>query len=585
MALDAGMVSAITAELSDRLTNSKIEKIYQPEKDQIVFIVRAGGEICKLCASASSNNPRVNITTLPKENPAVPPMFCTLLRKHLAGGKIVSVKQYGFERAIEIGFDAKDEMGFAIRRYLICELLGKFSNLIFTDENYRILGVVKPVDFTTSTKRQVLPGMTYEMPPLQDKADPTQTDKDSFYALYDQSSLDVRADKWITNSFLGISSLVAREIVKRAGGESDALLSDLNRTVFCGCFLDVFSDIQNKNFQPCLVKKEGKCFEFCFMPITQYGAGCEVLQYASVSELLDVFYATRENEERLHTRAQDLLHLVTGAIARIDRKMQAQNKELAECDEKERYKQYGDLITANLYALKRGDTEVCLVNYYDESMPEVTLTLDSRLTPAANAQRYYKKYAKLKNAEEELTKQLILAEDERKYLESVWDLLNRATGQSDLADIREELSLAGYASRMRKQEIGGKKKTATKPIRYRTSSGYTVYVGRNNLQNDELSFKRAEKEDYWFHVHAAPGSHAILCCAGQPEPPAEDFTEAAMIAAYHSSLADGAMVTVDYTKARHLKRAPGAKPGFVIYHTNYSANVIPDKEKVSKLLD
>ena len=585
MALDAGMVAAIANELSVRLTNGKIEKIHQPEKDQIVFVMRAGGEICKLCASASSNNPRVNITSLPKENPAVPPMFCTLLRKHLAGGKVASVRQYGFERVIEIGFDAKDEMGFSIRRYLICELLGKFSNLIFTDESYRILGVVKPVDFTTSTKRQVLPGMIYEMPPAQDKLDPTSVTKEQFYSLFGSADPSQRCDKWITASFLGISSLVAREIVCLSGGRTEDTLSLMNSTVLFQSFTEVFDRIRGNRFDPCLIRKDKKAVEYSFMPISQYGGGAEAVQIDSVSALLDAYYAERENEERLHTRAQDLLHLVNGALARLDRKTEAQQRELAECKEKDLYKQYGDLITANLYALKRGDTEVCLVNYYDEAMPEVTLTLDSRLTPTANAQRYYKRYAKLKSAESELQKQLLISADERKYLESVLDLLKRATGQSDLADIRDELAVAGYASRMRKHEQSGKKKAQTKPIRYRTSAGYTVYVGRNNLQNDELSFKRAQKEDFWFHVHGAPGSHVILCCAGLPEPPAEDFTQAAMIAAYHSSLEEGAMVTVDYTKARHLKRPPGAKPGFVIYHTNYSANVIPDKEKVLALLD
>ncbi len=584
MALDAGMIAAITAELDERLTNGKIEKIYQPEKDQVVFIMRAGGEICKLCASASSNNPRVNITAIPKENPAVPPMFCTLLRKHLAGGKVAGVRQYGFERVIEIAFDAKDEMGYLIRRYLICELLGKFSNLIFTDENYRILGVVKPVDFTTSSKRQVLPGMTYEMPPLQDKEDPLFATKESFSALHQNSAPQMKCEKWIIAKFLGISSLVAREITYRACNSADALLEEVDVSALWDAFANVILQIKEKTFTSCLLKKDGKSVEYSFISIAQYGASCERVDFASVSALLDAYYEARESEERLHTRAQDLLRLVTNALSRLDRKTEAQRKELAECRDKECYKQYGDLITSNLYALKRGDTEVCLVNYYDEAMPEVTLTLDSRLSPAANAQRYYKRYAKLKTAEEELTKQLAVGESERRYLESVWDLLQRAAGPSDLTDIRDELAQAGYASRIRKNEMQGKKKAATKPLRYRTTNGYIVFVGRNNLQNDDLSFKKAEKEDFWFHVHGAPGSHVILCCAGMPEPPAEDFTEAAMIAAYHSSLSDGAMVTVDYTKARHLKRPPGAKPGFVIYHTNYSANVVPNKDKVAKLL-
>lgn len=584
MALDAGMVAAIAAELNEKLSNGKIEKIHQPEKDQVVFIMRAGGEILRLCASASSNNPRVNITTLPKENPAVPPMFCTMLRKHLSGGKIAGVRQYDFERVIEIAFDAKDEMGFPIRRYLICELLGKFSNLIFTDENYRILGVVKPVDFTTSSKRQVLSGMRYEMPPAQDKRNPIAIEKEEFYTVLAESDPSCRCDKWITANFLGVSSLVAREISYLASGNVDTEVGQIHRTVLWQCFSEVFSSIKENSYRPCIVKKESKALEYSFLPITQYGSGCQTEEFSSVSHLLDAFYESRENEERLHTRAQDILHLVTNALSRLDRKCDAQNKELAECRDKEKYKQYGDLITANLYALKRGDTEVTLVNYYDEEMPEVTLTLDSRLSPSANAQRYYKKYTKFKNAELELTKQLAISADERRYLESVWDLLRRATGISDLADIRSELSQAGYASRIRKNEPKSQKKSATKPHIYRTSGGYTVLVGRNNLQNDELSFKKAEKEDFWFHVHNAPGSHVLLCCAGQPEPPAEDFTEAAMIAAYHSSLSDGAMVTVDYTKARHLKRPPGAKPGFVIYHTNYSANVVPDKDKVLSLM-
>ena len=581
MALDAGMIRCLTHEISNEIVQSRVDKIHQPEKDEIDLFIHTPRGTKKLLISASSGNPRINLTNQVKENPDTPPVFCTLLRKHLLGGRIISMNQLDFERAVIIKFESRDEMGFLSEKNLICEIMGKFSNIVLTDEKLKILGVIKPLDFTDSEKRQLLPGMIYEMPPKQDKKNPLMENREGFLATV-AARPQKPADKLIVESYGGIAPLVAREMVYRSSRACDTLVCDLDAEVLWQNFSSVMDCLKTNNYKNTLVTRDKRPFEFSFIELFQYCKTAETVQYESASLMLDDFYYQRDTLDRMHSRANDLFKLVSNAEHRLKKKMQLQMKELIDCDEKEKFKQYADLITSNLWALKPGDEKVKLINYYSESMEEITIKLDKRLTPAKNAQMYYKKYNKLKNAERELAKQIELGEKELEYIYTVFDSLSRATSQTELDEIRGELASSGYASKM-KYKNSDKKKQKPKLSEYKTTNGYRVLCGKNNIQNDYLTFDVAEKYDYWFHVKNSPGSHVVLVCAGLEEPPAEDFTEAAIIAATNSKLADGEKVTVDYTLVKNIKKPPSSKPGYVIYHTNYAAYVTPDPLLCKKL--
>ncbi len=584
MAFDAGMVAALKDELKEVLYGGRVDKIHQPEKDETDIFIRAGGKTLKLLISASSGSPRINISSAQKDNPSVPPAFCILLRKHLSGARITDIYQPDFERMAVIEFEARDEMGFVSKKKLIVEIIGKFSNMILADEAGKIIGVAKPLDFTDSEKRQLLNGMIYEMPPKQDKQNPLEATKTGFYAAVSNSG-DMPCDKFIIKNYLGISPLIAREISYRASGSTDTPIGEIPFESLWAEFSKIISSIKNAEYSPCIVKIDGKLTEFSFVTITQYGKKAEVISFLSPSEMIEEFFIQRDTAERVRSRAQDIFRTMSNAEHRLKKKIEIQKKELLDCTEKEKYKEYADLITANLYAIKQGQSRVSLINYYSEDMEEVTLELDTRLTPVKNAQNYYKKYAKMKNAEVELAKQIEIAEKELEYVYSVFDALGRASGASELEEIRNELSKTGYASRIRKKQMGSLKKSKPKLTEYETTNGYRVLCGKNNTQNDYLTFEVAEKMDYWFHVKNSPGSHVVLVCAGLPEPPAEDFTEAAIIAATNSSLSEGGAknITVDYTLVKNIKKPPASKPGFVTYSTNYAAYVTPDREICKKL--
>lgn len=579
MALDAGMINALTKELKRTLIGAKLEKIHQPEKDEIDLYLRAAGKPVRLVLSAAPGNARICLSETKKENPAVPPMFCTLLRKHLSGGILTAVSQPGFERAVEIFFLARDEMGFEIQRKIICEMMGKYSNLIFTDGAGKILGVLRPVDFTASEKRQLLPGMMYESPPLQEeKADFLSEMREDFLKKAENAS-ERPADKFIVATYRGISPLVAREIAYRASGRTDCPIAAFAQALW-ERFEELAEILRTGSFSPCIVRVDGVDVEYSFLPIRQYGCSAEVRFYDSALQMLEEFFAERERNLLVHRRAQDLYRLLSNAENRLVRKIGAQQKELRECGEKEKYRQLGELITANLYALKKGQEQATLINYFSEEMEKVTVVLDGRLSPAANAQKYFKRYTKAKNAERELTVQLEKAQEELLYVRSVSDALDRASQPTDVEEIRRELAHTGYISGS--THAMPKKSPPARYRIYKTSGGFSVLCGRNNLQNDALTFE-ADKNDWWFHVHGAPGSHVILVCGGVDDPPAEDFTEAAMIAAVNSSLSAGSQVTVDYTKVKNIRKPSRSRPGLVIYHTNFSAVVTPDAKKVREL--
>ncbi len=585
MAYDAGMMAAAIAEIHAVARGARMEKITQPEKDQIVLQMRSFDGGRRLLIDAGANTPRIGFSAVTRENPASPPMFCMLLRKHLSGAHLLSIEQLGFERVARLTFQSRDEMGFPIARHLIAEVMGRYSNLIFTDEKDKILAVLRPVDFTTSSRRQVLPGMTYELPPVQsEKIDPLQVDRATFAAMWEQAPAEREAAKWLTAGFCGLSATVAREIVHRATGSSESVLGRCDLSLLWSHFADVMDMIRRADFAPCVLMDGERPVEYAFLPLTQYGTTWQRVDGAA-SEVMDRFFATRDRENRVRQRAGDVLRILSAAEARLHKKLDIQKGELADCAQAESYKKAGELITANIYLLERGMKSATLTDYEDYheedgSFGECTVLLDERLTPAANAQRYFKKYTKSKTAKQELTRQIALGEQELAYIYSVFDALTHAETDADLSEIREELYRSGYASRMK--QYTAKKASTPKIARFVTDNGYTVLCGKNNVQNEYITHKLADRNDYWFHAKGVPGSHVVLVCNGE-EPPEVDFTRAAEIAAHYSKSAGGQNVAVDYTKVRNVKKPAQGKPGLVIYHTNWTAYVTPDAEKIAAM--
>jgi predicted ribosome quality control (RQC) complex YloA/Tae2 family protein len=593
MAFDAGMLACTVHEIRTVALGGRIEKVMQPERDEVILQIRSfeGGK--RLLINAGSN-PRIGFTELTKENPAQAPMFCMLLRKHLTGAKLTDIRQMGFERAVTLSFDTRDEMGFPCNRYLIAEVMGKYSNLIFAgdacpdapDGRMRILSALKTVDFSTSSQRQILPGMLYELPPAQGKENPLEATPESMAALYAGESPDRPLDKFILSHYCGLSAAVAREMVFLATRHTDTPVRCADADVLWKGFDAVVRRIRQADYAPTLICDGSNPVEYAFCPLTQYTAPLESRPFDSAGKLLDAWFETRDRETRIHQRAADILRLLTHAEARIKKKLEAQRTELADCDKADTYRKYGDLITANMYALTRGMQRAELTDYENWQEDAGTygtavIDLDERLTPSANAQRYYKKYAKARNAKVELTKQIQRGQEELTYIYTIFDALTHAETAADLSEIRDELYRSGYASRM-KGYTAPRKQPAPAYARFRTSGGFTVLCGKNNVQNEYITHKLAEKNDYWFHAKGVPGSHVVLVTGGQ-EPGDQDFTQAAAIAAQYSKAAGGNLVPVDYLLARNVRKVPGAKPGFVVYHTNWTAYVTPDPEAVAAL--
>ena len=585
MAFDAGMLACTLHEIREESLGARVEKVYQPERDEIILQIRSKSGGKRLLINAGANNPRIGFSTEQKENPQNPPMFCVLLRKHLQGAKLISVTQEGFERVVSLGFETRDEMGYACQMFLVAEVMGKYSNLIFTTENGKILSALKTVDFSTSSLRQVLPGMKYELPPKQDKHDPLGISREDFMEIAKAEGDGKPIDKFILSSFCGISAAVAREVAFRAAGKTDALCDGYNASAVYKEFSALMESIRNRHFTPTLICQGDMPVEYAFCDLMQYGKDFTHKHIESAGELLDLYFQSRDREQRVRQRASDVQKLLTNALARITKKLELQRAELADCQKGEDFKKMGDVITANIYLLKRGMKEALLPDYenYDEDgNPRLMkIELDERLSPAANAQRLYKKYNKSKNAKIELSKQIELDLVEIEYLNSVADSLGRAESPSDLNEIRDELHRSGYASRM-KQECGGRKSATPTVAKFKTDDGLTVLCGKNNLQNEYITFRLASKLDYWFHAKNTAGSHVVLVCEGK-EPTDRDFTQAAEIAAYHSKACGGQNIAVDYSLAKNIKKPPSAHPGFVIYHTNWTAYVTPNADDIRRL--
>lgn len=574
MAYDGGMLRAIATELNTLCTGAKVERVLQPAAEELDLILADRGTRRRLVISAGATLPYLSLSYITRENPQTPPVFCMLMRKHLAGAKLLSCEQFGFERVLRLRFAGYDEMGYPTEKSLIAEVMGKYSNLMLVDEKDKILAVLRPVDFTTSRKRQVLVGMTYELPPAQDKLDPTAESEEGFLSHLALASPEKAAVSYITSTYLGIATQTASEIVYRACGSADALVCDIPAPRFAAAFLSWFADVREGKFAPTLVlSTDGEPIDYTYQNSSYRGAAVSVLPCADFAELLDRYFGERDRLQRIRQRGADLLRLFSQAEGRLLRKLEAQRQELAACDKAEEYRTQADLIVGNIWRLSRGMTEFIATDYTSAEPREVLVHLDGRLSPSANAQRLYKYYHKAKTAKTILAEQIAKSEEELAYLAGVKSFLDRAESEADLSEIRDELYRAGYASRMK--GYTPPKSVKLRPRTYTTPSGYRLLCGRNNLQNEELTFRRAGKDDLWFHAKGVPGSHVILLCDGE-EPSAEDYTAAAEIAAYYSGASEGqGQVAVDYTRVRHIKKPAGAKPGYVIYKTNYTAYVTP----------
>lgn len=588
MPLDAICLGAVTNELNTVLTGCRIEKVYQPDRDEIVIQTRGQGGARRLLVSIAAGTPRVHFIETARENPAVPPMFCMLLRKHVQGAKIAAVTQPAVERMLSIELDTTDEMGVACKKHLICELMGKHSNVVLCGEDNRIIDAMRRVDGDLSGKRQVLPGLFYRMPPAQDKHDPFAVSGVGLAAAAAQADGEQTLDRFLLNTLLGFSPLLCRELAFRATGDTAkplGMLSDEERNRIAKVYDDFLAYIEEKRWKPFLLTKseDSAVFDFTFLPVTQYEGLMNVTQYESFSSLLAAFFEKKGRVERMMRRSSDLHKAVVNAHDRLARKLSAQKKELAGAHDREKYKRTGELITANLYQLEKGMNKAKVIDYYNKDCLEVEISLDVRLTPQQNAQKYFKLYTKSKTAEEVLTEQIRQGSIELDYLESVLVQLSEAETERDLAQLREELTLSGVLSaKQTRNKKGRQKPVQAKPFHYRTTDGFDIFAGKNNLQNDLLTLKIAFKSDIWFHTQKIHGSHVILVTDGR-EPTEQAMTEAAMVAAYHSKARSSSMVPVDYTQVRQVKKPAGAKPGMVIYHVYQTAYVTPDETVIEKL--
>ncbi len=576
MAFDACMMRASLSELSHQFPEAKIEKVLQPQNDEIDLVIHYGRTSRRLVFNVGPNAPRLQLSDIAKENPLKAPMLCMLLRKYFAGARIVGVSQLGFDRIAVLEVACYDDMGFPTTRRIICEIMGKYANLIVTDADFKILAAMKVIDFAASTVRQVLPGLKYQIPAVQEKLCPLDIDRAAFYARLAEFGSERTAEKFITSSWSGIATQIAHELVFRATGDVDVPMGQVDADALYAVFEAWQRLLINEDYNPTVaIDKDGKPIDYSYMDITYLGDGVEYRHFERISDLFDMYFAQKDRRERIHQRAHDLVTLLGNATARTERKLSIQRESLAESARGEEYKRKGDLITANIYMLKRGDSCLRTVDYYDAECPTVEIELDTRLTPAQNAQRMYKLYNKCKKAKEVLTEQIEIWERELVYLESVRVFLANAECEDDLIEIRDELYRSGYASKLRGYKPP--KTIKARPMRFRTSGGYLVLVGRNNVQNDQLSHRLAAKDDIWFHAKDVPGSHVILVTEGE-EPPEKDYTEAASIAALFSK-ATADIVAVDYTRVKNLRKPVGSKPGFVTYKTNYTAFVRPAKRE------
>jgi predicted ribosome quality control (RQC) complex YloA/Tae2 family protein len=579
MPLDAVCLQAIVEELRPQVLGLRIDKVQQPAKDQVILLLRGK----RLLLNAGANAPRIQLTEQLRDNPAEPPMFCMLLRKHLTGAKIAALQQPLLERMVRLELEITDDFGRPGKRTLVLEAMGRRSNLILLDGEDRVIDCLRRVDAEMSAQRQVLPGLYYDPPAPTGRLPVTEETEEGFRAALKTANPERQLDAFLLDTYFGISPLTARELAFRSAGETDRRIFELDGAAEDAIwreFEHYINIVKRNDFTPYCLRRDGKPVEFACLPIAQYGAAMEQVEYESFSKLLDDFYEAREQQERVRQRGADLVKTAAGSRDRLRRKLALQEKDYAETQNREQLRICGDLITSNLYRMERGQNKLTCENFYEADCPSVTIALDPLLTPQQNAAKYYKRYTKAKTAERYLKEQMEIARRDLTYLESVLEEIAEAETEQDFIDIRSELKDAGF---LRRQGKGKKElKRTARPREFCTSTGFRVLVGRNNRQNDKLTLKDADHRDLWFHTQKIHGSHVILCTEGRTVDD-DTLVEAAKIAAYYSQARESGNVPVDYTQVKYVKKPAGARPGMVIYPTYQTVNVTPDAALVKKL--
>lgn len=561
MPIDAVTVHAITKELAEKCAGAKIDKIQQPERDMLLFHIHAAGENGKLLVSVGAGKVRVHFSAASFENPAEPPMFCMLLRKYLTGARIVSVTQPDFERLILFELETFDELGVRAHKKLVIELMGKNANLILVDSDGIIVDCLRRMSYAGENLRCLQPGMLYRMPPMQSKVPFFQSDINEIREMSERADRSVPADRWLMDSFSGLSPLICRELAFRAGDDYTKLpveAEKLRTLVFEGFF------------SPCILSEDGKPKDFSFMNILQYGRKYEAEYFDSFSLMLDRFYTERDRIDQQHRRSQELRHRIKTIRDRVQRKLFLQWEELKKSEDRETVRREAELITANIYRIRKGQRVLKCENYYEENSPLTEIALDPLKTPQQNAAAKFKEYSKLKGAYQHLSVLIIHNEQQLDYLNSVLNEIELCENARDISDIKAELAESGYIKRSRD---GKNKKTKLQaPLRFLSDDGYEILVGKNNTQNDELTLKTARRTDLWLHAQKVHGSHVIIRCDGT-RPPDRTIEQAAELAAYYSQNREGGKTAVDCTMVRNVRKPSGALPGKVVY-TDFSTLLV-----------
>ena len=569
MAFDAFFLTAVLEEVRRKCTGARVDKIHQPSRDTLILHLRGRESREKLLFAANPTAPRLHLTAASPENPAEPPMFCMLLRKHLLGAKLAEISQPPMERAAVFTFDCTDEMGYPVQKRLVAELMGRTCNLYLLSPEGRILDCLRRIGLDETSRRPALPGLMYQDPEPVKKENPVVLD--SYVNLLTQPGADLLSDRLMDN-LGGLSPLVCREAALFAAGSTDARVSALDVDDTAEKLALFFHEHLNHPKPYVYSLPDGTPKQYAFCLLRQYGSYREETSFGA---LLDSFYSLRDRKDAMRQKGQAVRKTVQNLCTRLTRKMAMQEKELEATYDRERLRQLGDILTANLHRITKGQTKITCEDFYDENMASVEIALSPLLSPQQNAAKFYKDYTRMKNAEKELTHQLELGETELSYLKSVLEELNRAQTEAELEEIRQELQDQGYL----RPEAGRKRPKQGKlaPMRFESTDGYPIYVGRNNRQNEELTFRLARKDDIWCHASKVHGSHVIISCGGTT-PPDNTITQAAQLAAYYSETGDGQNVAVDVTPVRQVKKIPGGKPGMVIYHTYKTviANPYPD---------
>lgn len=587
MSFDGIVTNALIEELKETIVGGRIDKIYQQEKDEMLIHIHNLRKNYKLLISASSNNSRVYLTNHSKKNPITPPMFCMFLRKQLQGGTILNINQYELDRIMVIDIKSLDDMGEITIRQLIIEIMGRHSNIILIDKSSkRILDSIKRVPENISRIRQILPGLKYEYPPSNNKLNPLNINFDTFLCRLKEDNKNPHNFKFLYQNFIGLSPLISKEICYRANieeGKKINNLTNLEIKVLYESFNLLMKNILEKKFTPNIVKhkENNEVLAFHALELTKY-EGLNIKRSQSISTLLDNYYQKKDNFDRIKQKSLPIKKTIQTKLDRNLNKLAKQNEELLEAKKREKYKIYGDLISANIYRIDNGMDNIELENFYTESLDTINIPLDSKLSPPQNAQKYYKKYTKLKTASKLLKKQIPRTKYEIDYLENILISIEYCTEIDELDEIKEELIDQGYIKGRNKNKKKNKKQKISKPYHFVSSDNFHIYVGKNNRQNDYLTLKLANKEDFWLHTKDIPGSHVIIR-TNRKEVPDNTLNEAAHLAAFYSKARNSENVPVDFTSKKNVKKPNGAKPGMVIYVKNNTLYVTPKKEKINRI--